>query len=199
MKKTILLLFVCALGKTLAAQTIYQESGDMKMLAGEKKMSVQYDFSSFNMGDDTLEAAYLKSRRDDLNAKGAGRGDNFVERWNNNKTAHWEVKFEDLFNKYSKMQVQQNATDAKYTMIIKVTTVFPGLLNVGVMGGASTYISCNVLIVETGHPDKILSNTLMKHVMGAQCGMLPDDPGLCVQEAFARLGKDLVAYMKKSM
>src|SRR6218665_2308694 len=107
-------------GLSATAQTIFQETGDLKMLANGGTLLVKYDYSAIEMGDGTTEAAFLKSKQEELNAKRVARGDEFVERWNKSKTERWELKFEELFNKYGgKLQVSQSVTDAKYTLLVK--------------------------------------------------------------------------------
>jgi len=194
------LLFLVSLGNTIAAQTIFQETGDLKMLAAGGTLMVKYDYSTIEMGDGTPEATYLQSKREELNAKRPNRGDEFVERWERNKKERWELKFEELFNKYGgKLQLSQQAKDAQYTLTVKTIVTFPGLSTGAGFGGVPSYISCEMYITETAKPGIILSKTLVKHVVGpTNCGMFVDDPGLCLQEAYAKMAKVYADHIKKN-
>ena len=181
------------------AQLVYQEVGDLKMLAGEKTLCVKYDYSSMMMADESIEPDFLKKMKDELNAKSQGRGDTFVERWNACKKERWELKFEELFNKYEgQIELSQSNTDAKYTLIVKTLVVFPGYTSsIGIGAGVESWITCSFIIIETANPKVILSQSTIKHVRGAAyCGI--DSPGYCVQEAYAKIAKAYSDYVKKN-
>lgn len=199
MKAKMLLIagFVAVTAMTAKAQKMVQEVGDLTMLVGQTKMLVEYDFSELDMGKEGSESEYLEKKRTDLNKKEAGKGDKFVEGWKKNQTERYEPKFEELFNKTmkGKMDISQSNKDAKYKLIVKTLTLYPGY-NVGV-SKVPAYVSFAFIIVETANPDKILSKTVVKNVVGSQAMGYDFDAGSRLQESYAKAGKMLAGYIKK--
>ena len=116
-----------------------------------------------------------------------------------NQTERYEPKFEELFNKTmkGKMDISQSNKDAKYKLIVKTLTLYPGY-NVGV-SKMPAYVSFAFIIVETANPDKILSKTVVKNVVGSQVMGYDFDAGSRLQESYAKAGKMLAAYIKKTV
>lgn len=198
--KYFILFFALLISAGSKSQIVYQDIGDFKMLSNENELCVKYDYSSMMMADETTEIAFLKKIKDELNGKTPGRGDEYVERWNASKKERWEVKFEELFNKYEgKIELSQLNTDAKYTLIVKTLIVFPGYTSTtGIGSGVEPWITCDFSIVETASPKVILSKSTIKHVRGpvAYCGL--DSPGYCVQTSYAKIAKVYADYVKKN-
>lgn len=180
------------------AQKMNLQSGDVKMLAGQSKMLVQYDFKDLDMGKEGSEADYLKKKKADLNAKEAGKGDKFVEGWEKNKTDRYEPKFEELFNKEleGKMTLNASNKDAKYTLIVKTLTLYPGF-NAGVVKYPA-YVSFGFIIVETANPGKELAKLELREVQGSQVMGMDFDAGSRLQESYAKAGKMLAKYIEKN-
>lgn len=189
----------------LSAQIVFpQDGGDgsVKFLKDQKILLVKYDYSATEMGDGTSEAVFLQKKQEELNAKRAARGDEYVERWNRTKKENWEFKFEELFNKYSsKLEMNQSHTEAKYTLVVKSLVTFPGMTTGMGMGGVPSYVTLEFSFVETAQPEKVLGRFLLKHVQGpanSNCGMFVDAPALCMQEAYAKAAKVFADYVKKN-
>jgi len=180
-----------------SAQKMVQESGDVKMLAGQTKLLVEYDFKDLDMGKEGSESDYLKKKRDDLNAKEAGKGDKFVEGWERNKEDRYEPKFEELFNKEmdGKMNLGTGNKDAKYKLIVKTLTLYPGY-NIGI-SKVPSYVSFEFIIVETANPTKELSKIEVRNVQGSQFMGTDYDAGSRLQESYAKAGKMLANYIQK--
>lgn len=181
-----------------SAQKIVQESGDVKMLAGQTKLMVEYDFKDLDIGKEGSEADYLKKKKDDLNAKEAGKGDKFVEGWERNKEDRYEPKFEELFNKEmdGKMNLSTANKDAKYKLIVKTLTLYPGF-NVGVMKYPA-YVSFEFIIVETANPGKELAKMQLQKVAGSQAMGMDFDAGSRLVESYAKAGRILGKYIEKN-
>ncbi len=179
------------------AQKMDQESGDLKMLVGQTKMLVEYDFSKLVVGKEGSEEVYLKAKQDKMNEKEPGKGDKFVEGWHNNKTERYEPKFEELFNKEGdgKIQISQNNKNAKYKLIVKTLTLYPGY-NVGI-SKMPAYVSFAFEIVEVADSTKLLSRTVIRNVMGSQVMGYDFDAGSRLQESYAKAGKMFSKYIIK--
>jgi hypothetical protein len=182
---------------TASAQKMVQESGDLKMLAGQSKMLVEYDFSELDMGKEGSEQDYLKKKRDDLNAKEKGKGDKFVEGWERNKEERYEPKFEELFNKNTKdkLNISKANKDAKYKLIVKTLTLYPGY-NIGI-SKMPAYVSFTFVVVETANPTKELSRTTVRNVVGSQTMGYDFDAGSRLAESYAKAGKMFAKYVVK--
>jgi len=180
------------------AQKMVQQKGNLKMLAKETNLLVEYDFSSLDVGKEGSESAFLKKKREDLNKKEAGKGDKYVETWEKNKVDRYEPKFEELINKVldTKMKVSQTETSAKYKLIVKTLTLYPGF-NVGV-AKYPAYVSFAFNIVEVANPDVILSSTIVKNVEGSQMMGMDYDAGSRLQESYAKAGKMFGKYIIKN-
>jgi hypothetical protein len=182
---------------TASAQKMVQESGDLKMLAGQSTMLVEYDYSQLDMGKEGSEADYIKKKRDDLNAKEKGKGDKWVEGWERNKEERYKPKFEELFNSSTKkkLTISQTAKDAKYKLIVKTLTLYPGY-NIGI-SKAPAYVSFTFIVVETANPSKELSRTTVRNVVGATAMGYDFDAGSRLAESYAKAGKMYAKYIMK--
>ncbi|MGQ0826767.1 MAG: hypothetical protein ACT4ON_00075 [Bacteroidota bacterium] len=184
-------------GIAAKAQKMVQESGDVTMLAGQAKLLVEYDFSDLDMGKEGSESDYLKKKKADLNAKEPGKGDKFVEGWEKDKVNRYQPKFEELFNKTIKEKVNLSPSnkDAKYKLIVKTLTLYPGY-NIGI-SKMPAYVSFAFVIVETANPSKELSKTVVRNVVGSQAMGYDFDAGSRLQESYAKAGKMYAKYIMK--
>lgn len=185
-----------ALSVNANAQKIVLESGNVKMLKGQSKLLVEYDFKDLDMGKEGSQEDYLKKKKEELNAKEAGKGDKFVEGWERNKEDKYEPRFEELFNKYTdgKPNLSQVNKDAKYKLIVKTLTLYPGY-NIGISNMPS-YVSFAFIIVETANPSKELCKMEVRNVQGTTSGY---DVGSRLQESYAKAGKILAKYIIDQM
>ena len=197
MKTKLLLIagFMITMGLTSTAQKVVLESGDVTSLKGQKKLLLEYDFKSADMGKEGSETDYLNKKKADLNTKEAGKGDKFVENWNNAKKERYPSKFEELFNKImdGKMVANTTATDAKYKMTVKTLTIYPGF-NVGIMKYPA-YCSYEFTIVEIAHADKVLAKMTLSNVAGSQMMGFDYEPSQRLQESYAKAGKIMAKYI----
>ncbi len=196
-KSAILVLFVALLiGEKSMAQLVYQTEGSVNMLGNQTKLMVKYDYSEMMMSDGSTEPVYLEKIKAELNQAVAGRGDEFLVNWEASKKTGWPFKFEELWNKYyGKLNLSQSNTDAKYTLTVKVTVVFPGQFSSGGIGAIPAWITCDFIITETNKPSVILSKSTIKHVQGgAMCAAA--NSGYCVEGSFAKIAKSYTKYIK---
>lgn len=189
--------FIALSGSAAKAQKMVQESGGLTMLAGQSKLLVEYDFSDLDMGKEGSESDYLNKKKTDLNAKEPGKGDKFVAGWEKNKTDRYQPKFEELFNKTAKEKINISASnkDAKYKLIVKTLTLYPGY-NIGI-SKMPAYVSFAFIIVDVADPSKVLSKTLVRNVVGSQAMGYDFDAGSRLQESYAKAGKMYAKYVMK--
>lgn len=187
-------LFFVAVG-SLSAQKIKLESGSIAAVKAEKKVNVQYDYSSFGVGKFKTEAEYVDSKVNEYNSKEPGKGDKFKEGWVNARKNRYEPKFEELINDILQKSgtTYGNNPEAKYTLIVKTTFVEPGF-NVGVMKQAA-FVSFEYIYVETANPTTVVAKLSQQKVPGSQAMGYDYDAGSRIAESYAKGGKMLGKFL----
>lgn len=191
----VLLLFAFQIG---FAQRVDLRSGDVDVLAGQKTVNVQYDYSEFGVGKFATEKEYLDKKSAEYNAKEAGKGDEWKKAWVADRQNKYEPKFEELFNKGLEdkgLKVSQG-TDAKYTFIVHTTYLEPGY-NVGVMR-KNAYLNYKIDLVETAGK-KNMAEMVLTNIPGGQFGGFDFDSGTRISESYAKAGKVLAAFIDKKL
>ncbi|MBE9464136.1 hypothetical protein ACFP1I_06930 [Dyadobacter subterraneus] len=180
------------------AQRVDLRSGDVDVLAGQKIVNVQYDYSEFGVGKFATEKEYLDKKSAEYNAKEAGKGDEWKKAWVSDRQNKYEPKFEELFNKGLEdkgLKVNQG-NDAKYTFIVHTTYLEPGY-NVGVMR-KNAYLNYKIDLVETSGK-KAVAEMVLTNVPGGQFGGFDFDSGTRIAESYAKAGKVLAAFIDKKL
>lgn len=198
--KWLTLAVVLFVGTVGFSQKIMVSEGGWAVLKGQKKVNIEYDYSSMEVGDYSSEADYKKKKIKEYNEKEKGKGDKWEQSWERDKTVRYPEKFEELINKgmaSNGITFAQNTTDAKYTLIVKTKFIEPGF-NVGVMSKPAA-VSFEYIIVETADKSAIVTKASQKFVPGAQAMGMDFDTGTRISESYAKGGKMLAAEMKKAM
>ncbi|MCF0056968.1 hypothetical protein [Dyadobacter sp. CY356] len=180
------------------AQKVDLRSGDVDVLAGQKTVNVQYDYSEFGVGKFATEKEYLDKKSGEYNAKEAGKGDEWKKAWVADRQNKYEPKFEELFNKGLEdngLKISQGS-DAKYTFVIHTTYLEPGY-NVGVMR-KNAYLNYKIDLVETAGK-KSIAEMVLTNVPGGQFGGFDFDSGTRIAESYAKAGKVLAAFIDKKL
>jgi ribosomal protein L22 len=199
-KLTLGLLFVLGSSTALLAQKIALVSGDLSILKGQTELNIVYDYSSMAVGKFKTEAEYKEKKIKEANEKEAGKGDQWEQSWENDKTTRFPSKFEELFNKGIKdfnINASQNNENAKYTLIVKTIYLEPGF-NIGVTR-KNAAVSFEYLIVESSDHSKVLARMTQAEVPGAQVGGYDFDNGVRISESYAKAGKMLAAFIGKKI
>ena len=181
------------------AQRIDLRSGDIGVLAGQKVVNVQYDYSEFGVGKFATEKEYVDKKSGEYNAKEAGKGDEWKKAWVADRKNRYEPKFEELLNKGLEdkgLTVVQDRTDAKYTFIVKTVFLEPGF-NVGVMR-KNAYLNYRIDLVESATKAKV-AELVMNNIPGGQFMGFDYDAGVRIAESYAKAGKTLAAFLDKKL
>jgi hypothetical protein len=169
------------------SQTVVLKKGNITPLKGQKSLQVSFEYDNMLIGKDGLtETAYIKRKKDEYNAKEAGRGEKWEKDWYKDRKERFEPHFIELFDKHSPFTI---ADKAEYTLIFRTTRTEPGW-NVGVMR-APARIDAEVLIVETQNPNNILAVYSINNAPGRDAMGYDFDTGYRLQEAYAKSGKAL--------
>ena len=175
------------------------KSGDLKMLKGQSVVNVQYDYSQMKVGKknvDEYEAEGIRER----NKKKPGSGDEWAVKWKSDRTDRFQPTFEKNFNDKTSgagTTIREGATDAKYTLIVRITFFEPGFQSgVGISKPASLNITIDV--VETPAADKILATVEYNKIPSKNMMGYDFDTGSRVQSCFDRAGDDFGKFFYKN-
>lgn len=201
-QKLVLILSLLVFSFTAAvAQKVVPVSGDVKVLKGQTKLKVEYDFSKFMVGKFSDEQAYLADKKGEITKKdGAAKAEEWEKGWKGARETRYQPKFQELFNDQAKdlpMAISPDFTDAKYTLILKTTFIEPGY-NVGVMKKPS-YINVEYIFVETANPSNVVAKFSSSNIPGSQAMGYDFDAGSRIAESYAKAGKMIGGYLKKNL
>ena len=177
-----------------------QVSGDVSILKGQTILNLQYDYSKMAIGKFKNEQDYVAHRSEDMNKKKPGDGDRWIEAWKNDRTSRFQPMFEKNVNeRLAKFNVicKQNATDARFTLIIRTMFTEPGW-NVGITR-QNAWIKLQIDVVETANPGKVLASMEMKKEDSIYMGGYDFDTGGRIQSAYDRAGEHLGAFLVKNV
>lgn len=169
------------------------KSGSLAFLKQQTVVNVEYDYSNLRVGKYVNEKDYVDKKAGDLEAKEAGRGEEWRKAWVDDRARRFQPKFEALLNE---MLGDRKATvrfgdhkDAPYTLLLKTTMMEPGW-NVGIMRSPA-YIDAEAVFVETkNRQNQVAVVTLIKSP-GADAWGFDFDTGTRLQESYAKAGKEL--------
>ena len=129
-KNLLAVLFLCV---TLAvtAQDFQEERGSLSFLKDQKVVNVEFKYDNLRlMKDNVSEKEYVDERREFLNNRNKGEGDNWLKKWEGARETFWEPKFLDLMRRTvteSKgIAFQKDAPQVAYTLIVDAQWIYPG-------------------------------------------------------------------------
>lgn len=201
MKKTSLVIAVLVSCLSMVnAQKIVVKTGNFDALKNEKFFNIKYDYSNMGVGKFEKEEDYLKKKVDDYNKDEPGKGDEWKKKWIGDRTGRFDLKFEELLNKYlndAGVFVGKENSDAKYTVILHTYFTEPGF-NIYITKKPAI-IHVKFFIVESANPDNVLVEIISKNNQGRTYGMNDMDTGIRLSEAYAKCGKELGKYLTKNV
>jgi hypothetical protein len=158
----------CTLCLTSArADDIKLESGNLGFLKGQTTICVKYAYDGM-MVDKKTDEEFINFQVGEQNKGGAGKGEDWLSHWKNDRAGRYQPLFEERINKVlhkRSVEVSPKATDAKYTLIMKVVAVHPGWAGWGLIHDGSR-IDETATFVETAQPEHVLAVISLKKVDG---------------------------------
>jgi hypothetical protein len=187
-------LFILLFGLSVMAygQKIKLVEGDLSVLKGQSAVKTEFAYDNMSVGKFPKEADYVAQKKKDYNAKEAGTGDKWEQAWVNDRKERFEPQFRELFSKHS--GISTVGEDSPYTLIFKTVKTEPGW-NIGITR-ASAFIDAEAWIVDTKNPDKVLAKMTITKAPGRDAMGYDFDSGSRIQEAYAKSGKELGAFIK---
>ena len=201
-KKLLTILFMCV---TLAvtAQDFQEERGNLSFLKDQKVVNVEFKYDNLRlMKDNVTEKEYVEERRDFLNNRNKGEGDNWLKKWEGARETFWEPKFLDLMRRTvteSKGIVfQKDAPQAAYTLIVDAQWIYPGW-DAWVMKQKAK-VTTVLSFVETNNKENVLYQIRSIEAPGDQIGHNYSNE-LRIGEGFEKtaksFGKLIIKRLKK--
>lgn len=183
-------------------------SGDISGLKGQDEVNLQFDYSKMAVGKFKTEDEYIEKKKADMNKHKSGSGDDWAEKWKNDKTEKYQPEFErgmNIIMEKFNFKSRENATSAKYTLVVHTTFLEIGMSSTVGYGYApfgagrkETYITLVVDLIETANPGKVLATIDMKRENTEYAGVWDVDPSLRIQGAYTRAGEDLADFIYKT-
>jgi len=180
---------------TLSAQRYDLLSGEFEQLKDIKEYNVVFDYSAIKIHGYDTEEEYLADKmkkRENV----AGKAEKFRTDWFAYRADLYEPAFINYFNKVFKkgeVRVGKNP-EAKYTMGIKTTWVYPGY-NAGTAIEPAK-ISAIVTVYETADPQHILLSVGFDKSIGLE-HELGNTLGDRISWAYERVAKNFTIQLKR--
>lgn len=197
---TLLLLGAGAFGQfgTMAVIRTTDVSGSFEPLKNETSVNVEFTYEGMLVGSFT-EEKYIEKKVKEYNADEAGRGDKWAQSWVNDRGERFHPMFVELFNDRTSGQPLAGVgkTDARYTIIVKTLFTEPGY-NIGI-SRMSAYINASIQLVESASPSTVVGELQITNCPGGGAMGFDFDTGTRLSEAYAKLGKELGAYLMKKV
>jgi hypothetical protein len=179
-------------------------SGDMKVLKGQSEVILSYDYSNMAVGKYKNADEYTSQKVAEMNKKKEGSGDEWLEKWNNDRTARFQPAFRKDFNdevdSYN-LSGKDDSPNAKYTLIIRTTFTEPGFNASMAIGFAKkpAYIDVTIDLVETANPGTVLGTVEMKKIESKNMGGYDWDTGGRIESSYERAGEYFGKFLVKNV
>lgn len=184
-----MLICLCTAGYS---QKIKLIEGDLSPLKGQKSLKTEFTYDNMSVGKFPKEADYIAKKKADLDEKEAGRGDKWEATWVSDRNERFEPQFRELFSKYADMStVDENAA---YTLIFKTVKTEPGW-NIGI-SRSPAFIDAEAWIVDSKDNSKVIAKITITKAPGRDAMGYDYETGARLQEAYAKSGKELGAFIK---
>jgi hypothetical protein len=195
MLKKSMLILLTGLSTISLAQRIKLVEGDLKPLKGQTSLKTEFLYDNMIVGKDQPEKQYIADRKSKLDEKENGRGTTWEKAWISDRKDRFEPEFRELFAKYASISTVDDK--APFTMIFKTTRTEPGW-NVGVMR-VPAFIDGEAWIVESANPSNVIAKISLLKAPGRDAWGGDFETGARLQEAYAKAGKELGAFIKSKI
>jgi hypothetical protein len=191
MRHIIFLLLI--ISTSTIAQQMKLISGDLTALKGQTSYNIGFSYDSMLIGQGVKEATYLRTKRQDWNAKEPGRGDDFVRFWFIDREEMYEPVFIKNFEKYSKAKLKDK--NAKYKLILK-TTRTEGGWSAGILNNPGE-IDGELWVIESSNPTQILAKIGFYNFVGTKLYGGDFEMTERIKSAYELAGKGLGDFLKR--
>ncbi|MCR6642304.1 MAG: hypothetical protein NVV82_25790 [Sporocytophaga sp.] len=160
----ILILFLCFVKTSHAQKTDEQKLQEIQFLKGQSEINIIFTYDSLMVGEKT-EDDYIKEKVEGKNSKNEGKGDYWLQKWNEDKQVLFPKQFIDQFNNKLKKKGLKAVPQSKsfYTLIVKSTRIEPGFVSVVNKPAA---VDFEFRFIETDNPEKTILKLKIINVAG---------------------------------
>lgn len=198
MKKIIGTCLLLALISAGYAQKMKVLSGDFDFLKGLEQVKVTMDFSEATFYNENMsEDAYIERRVKELNEDKPGEGTSWQKDWASFRDERFLDKLTTIATESSKkanLTFSKDA-DATYTLIVKVTWIYPGWFG-GIMKQPAK-VSTLLNFVETANPSNVVLSIQSEKALGDIAFVGIPNTNDRIAEGFAKTGKSLAQLIDK--
>jgi hypothetical protein len=198
--KNVLLAGAMLVSMTMMSQDMDVVKGDFNFLKDQKEINVEFTYDNLKLlKENKSDAEYVSERVADLNGKAKGSGESWKKKWYSSRDLLFESKFLELANvvlsKEGKDVVfQEEAKQAKYTLIVDAVWIYPGY-NV-VMAKKGAKVSTVLRFVETGNKKNVVLEIKSDEAPGDVFGGSFSNEDR-IGEGYAKTGKSLAKMLLK--
>jgi hypothetical protein len=193
-KNLIILLFSIIAFSPAVAQKLKLMEGDLSALKGQTEVKTEFTYDDMIVGKDMAEKDYINEKKGKFEEKEKGRGEKWEKAWYDDRKERFEPQFRELFAKHSMMSTV--GENAPYTMIFKTTRTEPGW-NIGITK-MPAFIDGEAWIVDSKDKSKVIAKISVRNSPGRSAWGMDFETGARLQEAYAKAGKELGAFIKKN-
>lgn len=190
------LLFVLMVSATTFAQKLKVQEGKLKNLEAITEYNMVFDYTDVQIPKYKNEEEFLEDKMKKRDEDEPGSGEKFRESWFIDREERYKPKFIESFNKrFDDGEIKATEKpDAKYTMKIHTTKLYPGY-NVGVWRH-NAEIDATITVYETANPSNIVFSGSYKDVQGNGAMGYDFDSGYRISECYAKLAKEFAKKIR---
>ncbi len=199
MKKQVMLIAVLLCTTLMFSQKMKVKEGKFDFIKNQKEINVEFDYDNMKLfKDNKTNEEYMEERSADLEEKARGNGKNWEKKWMASRELIYQPKFLELMNRYVNekkgVYFAENLPEAKYTLIVETTWLYPGY-NVAVMKKPAK-VSTKLTFVETANRNNILLVVTSENAPGSSYGGTFSNEDR-IGEGYAKTGKSLAGLILK--
>jgi len=196
MKKNLLLMLAVLVMAQLQAQKIKVTDGNLSPFKGQDQFAISFTYDDNLKVGKMSEDEYIKKKMAEIEEDEPGRGKKWKEMWYEDRSVHFEPKFQQLLNQYVDDAVfRPDMGGAKYMRIVNTVFIEPGF-NVGV-ARKNASIDLEIKVVPVDNESKTLVKIMIYGAAGHSMNYGDYDVGIRVGEAYAKAGKELGKFLVK--
>jgi hypothetical protein len=190
--KNVLLAGAMLVSMTMMSQDMDVVKGDFNFLKDQKEINVEFTYDNLKLlKENKSDAEYVSERVADLNGKAKGSGESWKKKWYSSRDLLANV----VLSKEGKDVVfQEEAKQAKYTLIVDAVWIYPGY-NV-VMAKKGAKVSTVLRFVETGNKKNVVLEIKSDEAPGDVFGGSFSNEDR-IGEGYAKTGKSLAKMLLK--
>ncbi len=197
MKKIVVLFFV-GMATFVSAQKMKVVSGNFDFLKGQQELNLMMDYSKMKFYKENMdETAYIQKREKEISGdKGSAEAEKWKDDWEHSKKNTFVEKFLASMNKNTSIKTSENNSEAKYTLIVETSWIYPGWFG-GVMKQPAK-VSTILKFVETVNPNVVLLQITSNNALGDNFIGVPNNNDR-IAEGYAKTAKSLGKMLSKKV